>query len=78
MSKDLYMKPIKEWFDTLPEPIRSQALKNHYDFWYRGSNEHLNFKESSLRNALIVSFPFTNTPEGYDYWVFISNIKRSF
>lgn len=78
MPKHMQVKPLLEWFDNLPEPIRTQALNNHYEFWFRSSNKHLNVKETSLRNALIISFPFITSPEGSDYWNFISNSERIF
>lgn len=74
MPRNLYTRRLIEWFNMLPEPIRTQALNNHYEFWHINSNEHLNFKKSSLKIALSVSFPFKTSPEGYEYWNFISKI----
>ena len=58
------MKTIKEWFDTLPEPYKSQAIKNTTD---------LDAQESSLSRALKFAFVWDYTPEDFYYWMDVCN-----
>lgn len=53
------MKTAKEWFETFPEPYRSQAFKN-----CQFPNDYY---ESAL-NALDDNMIWKNTPEEHDYW----------
>jgi hypothetical protein len=62
------MKTILEWYEELPEPIRSQAIAN-YDPIYRDNNSEAN----SLRNAIIDGFSWGRSTEGFDYWNDIDN-----
>lgn len=55
------MKTIKEWFETLPEPIRSQAIIN------TRVCDLIN-RENSLSEAIWNSFIWEKTFEGLDYW----------
>lgn len=56
------MKTIKEWLEELPEPYRSQALKNVH-------KHLLTAKDESLSEALNGAFTWKNTPQGHDYWM---------
>jgi len=54
-----------EWFETLPEPYKSKAIRNHYnpEIGYR---THL---FNSLGEALWSgSFEWRRSPEGYRFW----------
>jgi len=55
------MKTVKEWLEELPEPYRSQALKNTRD-----SDGKLEVK--SLVTALECAFLWMLSPQGYHYW----------
>jgi hypothetical protein len=55
------MKTIKQWFNELPEPQRTQALKNTH-------KNTLRKKESNMSSALLSSFNWSGTEEGLDYW----------
>jgi hypothetical protein len=59
------MKTIKEWLETLPEPYRSQALKNGID---------MGKERSSLFKAINSAFVWSNSKEGFDYWRMVANI----
>lgn len=59
-------KPIKEWLQDLPEPARSQALHN---MWW----EDADTLQESLTAALYQAFNWSKSPEGYSYWLFITN-----
>jgi hypothetical protein len=55
-------KTIKEYLETLPEPYRSQALKNTYKI-------HLDEAgKDSVGHALKSAFFWESSPEGHDYW----------
>jgi len=53
------MKTAREWFETFPEPYRSQALANCED-----ENEF--YKKAS--NALYSNFDWEESPQDFDYW----------
>ncbi len=55
------MKTAKEWFETLPEPERTQALFNTED-------ADIVNECSSVVDAIETSFVWGNTREGYKYW----------
>lgn len=55
------MKTAKEWFETLPEPERTQALFNTEDIDI--ANEC-----RTLSDAIETSFVWHQTREGYKYW----------
>ena len=54
-------KTIKEWFQDLEEPYRSQALNNCDPVF-------LKLKKPSASDALLGGFTWINQPEGHDYW----------
>lgn len=63
-------KTIKQWFETLPEPYRTQALNNANIFL-------LDQEETNMEDAFYNGFFWAFSPEGYDYWEeFINNISR--
>lgn len=71
--KTMEQKTIKEWFETLPEPIRSQAMENTDD-------ETLKIKESALHMAIQGAFAWYKTSEqgqGWEYWNHIQARSQS-
>jgi hypothetical protein len=59
------MKTAREWFETFPEPYRSQAL--HYlNIAPRNSLESYLYADAI--NALESSFFWNETNQGYTYW----------
>jgi len=52
-------KTVKEWYNQLPEPVRSQAIKNC---------ERPDMVVDSLLDALIEGFYWFDTPQDGDYW----------
>lgn len=54
------MKIAREWFNELPEPIRSKAIAN--------ISEELEVKYPGLPGAIIGAFVWEDTPEGASYW----------
>lgn len=54
-------KTIKEWYETLPEPYKSQALKNCF-------KNRLTNTRSSLAGAIMEGLSWSSTPEGGEYW----------
>lgn len=61
------MKTIEQWLELLPEPARSQALKN---MWW----EDKDTPQPTLPRALRQAFNWSRSPERYHYWneVFLS------
>lgn len=55
-------KTILEWFDELDEPYRSQAIANT-------KTEMLRNKDLTLIGALLGAFSWSESNEGFDYWV---------
>jgi len=55
------MQTIKQWFETLPEPYRSQAIENSLP-------GNLNSRVDSLFIALSCGFKYRRSPQGFDYW----------
>ena len=53
------MKPILEWYEQLPEPIRSQAIANCSSY-YR--------ERDCLHRAIGAGMIWCRTPEGFQYW----------
>jgi cobalamin biosynthesis Mg chelatase CobN len=53
------MKTILEWYEELPEPIRSQAIANY---------DYENSVAITLSGAIATGFNWGTTPEGFDYW----------
>lgn len=58
-------RTITEWFNTLPEPYRSQALANH-DMSYIDYPE--DGRADSLDEAIFLGFDWSETTEGRRYW----------
>lgn len=58
------MKPILEWYEQLPEPIRSQAIEN-YDSYFKYAK--------SLYESIVFGFKCSKTEQGRDYWIDIRN-----
>lgn len=57
------MKTIRDWFETIADSdIRKRAIKNT-------SKHVLNIEKPSLGIALSSAFAWTETPEGYAYWI---------
>ena len=54
-------KTIREWFDELPEPQRSQAIENC-------DVEDLDLLVDSLLNACLGAFNWKKSPQGHGYW----------
>lgn len=55
-------KKIEEWYEQLPEPIRSQALENRRLF-------PLTYETAiSPSDALFYGFHWIETPQGYEHW----------
>ena len=52
-------KTILEWLEELPEPYRSQAIKN-YDGEFKDA--------ATLSDALAYAFSWYASPEKKDYW----------
>lgn len=59
------MKSIKAWIHTFPEPYRSKALNNCTAKDHRET-------ASSVR-AITIAFPWTQSPEGWKYWLDFKN-----
>ncbi len=55
-------KTIQEWYQDLPEPIRSQAITNATK---EGRGE---VEAESLSQAVAIGFAWSETPERYPYW----------
>ena len=54
-------KTIKEWLETLPEPIRTEALEN--------AGELFSYpKFHSLVDAIYGAFEWDLTKQGWKYW----------
>lgn len=61
------MKPILEWYEQLPEPIRSQAIENYDPEWA----EFYNGTAPSQADAISSGFIWEETKEkgqGWHYW----------
>lgn len=55
-------KTAKEWFELVEdEVIKERLIKNTPSY-------NLNYRQSSLSNAIYMSFVWGVTPEGYTYW----------
>jgi hypothetical protein len=67
------LKTIKEWLSELPEPYRTQALKNT-------NQRELGETANSLNNALSLAFVWDRTEQGHSYWedlIELVNQKKS-
>ena len=56
------MKPILEWYEDLPEPIRSQAIANYDPKFCE------NDKADSKAVAIARGFNWNRSPQGFYYW----------
>jgi hypothetical protein len=61
------MKPILEWYEELPEPIRSQAIAN-YDPSFSEVDEI-----ESLSEAIGEGFNWMPSPQEHHYWEEVHN-----
>ncbi len=52
---------IQDYFNRLPEPYRTQAIRNT-------SGKKLKKHVNSLWSAVYYAFPHSDTPEGAEYW----------
>lgn len=59
------MNPISFYYNMLPEPERSLAMRN--------AAHRLDKQVRDLQSALIVGFIWGSSPEGYNYWQRIFN-----
>jgi hypothetical protein len=57
------LKPVLEWYEEFPEPIRSRAIKN-----YNLQNTIINERSVASKRIAIDHFNWLETPEGFDYW----------
>ncbi len=57
------MKPILEWYEELPEPIRSQAIANHDPSFYGDADE-----APSRSDAISEGFSWKQSPQGHNHW----------
>lgn len=55
------MKTIREWFETFPEPYRTQALENL-------KKADGTIKERSAKDALLSGFHWPESSQGDEYW----------
>lgn len=65
------MKTIKEWFEELEEPYRSQALFNHIKE-HGGETDIV----KNLEDALYSGFSWNDSPEGHNYWSELTAVFR--
>ncbi len=61
-------KTILEWFNTLPQPIKNEAMYNLK--WVKAYNEVY-----SLADAIFFGFEWELTREGHKYW---SELRKQF
>lgn len=60
-GEDFNMKSVKQWFEALPEPYKTQALNN--------TQQHRVTRETTaLSGAVMIAFEWGKTTEGFDYW----------
>ena len=60
------MKTTEKWFNTLPKEIKNNAFGNSGNNWKKEK------KYSSLFEALVCAFVWSETLEGQDYWSEVS------
>ena len=61
-----HSKTIREWLETLPEPLRSLALENARNF---RKPSHLDSLQPSLGDAVDYSFYWEQTLQGHLFWL---------
>lgn len=60
------MKTVRQWFEELPEPYRTQALANTEE-------EMLDIDDDSVAGSLLGAFRWDSSLEGHEYWQDISD-----
>jgi hypothetical protein len=58
-KEEQVFKPLKDWFNELPEPYRTKAIKN---------TKNLDITIDSIESGLLCAFMWSTTEEGYSYW----------
>jgi hypothetical protein len=58
-NKIQVFKPIKTWFEELPEPYKSQAIQN---------SRNLDLTIDTIGAALLCAFMWSTSEQGYSYW----------
>lgn len=58
-------KPIKEWYNELPEPYRSQAIENENPNY---EDYPINGTATCQGEAVIRGFSWGSSKQGSDYW----------
>lgn len=67
-----YLKTGKEWYEDMPDHIKSLYLENiTSENLYIVSNMYF----EHFVNFLSESFVWSETPEGYDYWLEVSQFN---
>lgn len=61
------METITQWLETLPEPYRTEALEN-FDPTHIVDPHELDIAKSSLSNAVLFGFDWSETRQGISYW----------
>lgn len=56
------MKTIHTWFETLPEPLKSEALK------YNGKKVKFSIVVESLSQAIGEGFWWDESESGFEFW----------
>lgn len=75
-AKESQGRPILEWYEQLPEPIRSQAIENYDPDFSKLVDE----MASSSVNAIWWGFDWEETEEkgqGLDYWFEVCNRAKA-
>jgi hypothetical protein len=67
------MKTAKEWFETLPSPVKEKALANLEAVGRLNSNH----KYESLHDTILCAFDWYSTPEGSKYWESIASASKN-
>jgi hypothetical protein len=57
-------KTVRQWFETLPEPYRSNAIRNSMRII-------LDSIEPTISDAICCSFDWEKSIQGFDYWDFV-------
>ena len=69
------MKTIREWFNELPDPYRTQAINNADSILL--DNKSVGKNCVSLLDALEKAFIWENSPEDFQYWVNLYKVLKS-
>lgn len=69
------MKTILEWFNELEEPIKANAIEAVMQQHGVNADKIFNYQVDSQLKALSVSFMYSKTSQGTDYWL---SIVKSF